>query len=49
MYESDLDTMRFSLNNPNLILLGGADFGVAGFEATVWRTTDAGQSWNEGL
>jgi photosystem II stability/assembly factor-like uncharacterized protein len=47
LYESDLDTMRFSLNNPNLILLGGADFGVAGFEATVWRSTDAGQSWNK--
>jgi photosystem II stability/assembly factor-like uncharacterized protein len=47
LYESDLDTMRFSLNNPNLILLGGADFGVAGFEGTVWRSTDAGQSWTK--
>ncbi len=47
LYESDLDTMRFSLNNPNLILLGGADFGVAGFEGTIWRSTDAGQSWNK--
>ena len=45
LYESDLDTMRFSHNDPNLILLGGADFGVAGFEGTIWRTTDAGQSW----
>jgi len=45
LYESDLDTTRFSHNNPNLILLGGADFGVAGFEATIWRSTDAGQSW----
>ena len=32
LYESDLDTMRFSHNNPNLVLLGGSDFGVAGFE-----------------
>ena len=47
LYESDLDTMRFSLNNPNLILLGGADFGVAGFEGTIWRSTDAGQSWSK--
>src|SRR6266550_3158413 len=47
LYESDLDAMRFSLNNPNLILLGGADFGVAGFEGTIWRSTDAGQSWNK--
>ena len=35
LFESDLDTMRFSHNNPNLILLGGADFGVAGFEKSV--------------
>ena len=47
LYESDLNTMRFSRNNPNLILLGGADFGVAGFEATIWRSTDAGQSWSK--
>ena len=32
LYESDLNTMRFSLNNGHLILLGGSDFGVAGFE-----------------
>ena len=47
LYESDLDTMRFSFNNPNLIVLGGADFGVAGFEGTIWRSTDAGQSWTK--
>jgi photosystem II stability/assembly factor-like uncharacterized protein len=47
LFESDLDTMRFSHNNPNLILLGGSDFGVAGFEGTVWRSTDAGQGWNK--
>ena len=47
LYESDLNTMRFSLNNPNLILLGGADFGVAGFEGTIWRSTDAGGSWTK--
>src|SRR5438067_10612426 len=45
LYESDLDTMRFSVNDSNLILLGGVDFGVAGFEGTIWRTSDAGQSW----
>jgi photosystem II stability/assembly factor-like uncharacterized protein len=47
LFESDLDTVRFSINNPNLILLGGADFGVAGFEGTIWRSTDAGQSWTK--
>ena len=39
--------MRFSLNNSDLILLGGADFGVAGFEGTIWRSTDAGLSWTK--
>jgi photosystem II stability/assembly factor-like uncharacterized protein len=47
LYESDLNTTRFSLNNPNLILLGGSDFGVTGFEGTIWRSTDAGQSWTK--
>jgi len=47
LYESDLNTMRFSLNNPNLILLGGSDSGVAGFEAAIWRSTDAGGSWTK--
>jgi len=47
LYESDLNTMRFSLNNGDLILLGGSDFGVAGFEATIWRSTDAGLSWTK--
>ena len=42
LFESDLNTMRFSLNNADLILLGGSDFGVAGFEGTIWRSTDAG-------
>jgi photosystem II stability/assembly factor-like uncharacterized protein len=47
LYESDLNTMHFSLNNADLILLGGSDFGVAGFEGTIWRSTDAGLSWTK--
>ena len=47
LYESDLNTMRFSLNNADLILLGGSDFGVAGFEGTIWRSTNAGLSWTK--
>ena len=47
LFESDLNTVRFSSNNANLILLGGSDFGVAGFEATIWRSTDAGQTWTK--
>ena len=47
LFESDLNTVRFSRNNASLILLGGSDFGVAGSEATIWRSTDAGQGWNK--
>lgn len=44
-FESELGALRFSSNNPALLLMGGNDFGVAGFEATVWRSTDTGSSW----
>jgi photosystem II stability/assembly factor-like uncharacterized protein len=47
LYESDLNTMAFSRINSNLILLGGSDFGVAGFEATIWRTTNGGGTWTK--
>jgi photosystem II stability/assembly factor-like uncharacterized protein len=47
LYESDLAALRFSTNNPNLIFLGGADFGVAGYEGTIWRSSDAGQNWTK--
>jgi len=45
LYESDLYTLRVSANDPNVIWAGGADFGVAGFEPTVWRTTNGGGLW----
>lgn len=47
LFESNLDTMRFSADDPDLILLGGGDFGVAGWGSTVWRSTDAGQNWTK--
>lgn len=46
-YESDLFGISFSDDDPNLILLGGADFGVAGDQSTVWRSADAGQGWDK--
>lgn len=46
-FESDLVAIRFSAGDPNLILLGGADYGVAGDQSTIWRSTDAGQSWSK--
>ncbi len=47
LYESDLASLRFSHNDPNLILLGGSDFGVAGFAVTIWRSTNAGAGWDK--
>jgi photosystem II stability/assembly factor-like uncharacterized protein len=47
LYESDLASMRFSENDPNLIFLGGSDFGVAGFAVTIWRSPDAGVTWTK--
>jgi hypothetical protein len=47
LFESDLDTIGFSADDPDLILLGGADFGVAGNEATIWRSGDRGGSWSK--
>lgn len=45
LFESELFAMAFGSVNPDLILVGGRDFGVAGFEPTVWRSTDAGATW----
>jgi hypothetical protein len=39
--------MRFSHNDPNLIMAGGGDFGVAGFKGTIWRTPDLGAHWTK--
>lgn len=47
LFESNLATMRFSENDVGLILLGGGDFGVAGFASTIWRSADAGSTWSK--
>ncbi|HJU39252.1 MAG TPA: hypothetical protein VJ724_06730, partial [Tahibacter sp.] len=47
LYESDLAALRFSNNDLDVIFLGGADFGVAGSEQTVWKTADGGQTWTK--
>lgn len=47
LFESELSVVRFSETDPDLIMMAGNDFGVAGSEATVWRTTDQGGSWTK--
>lgn len=44
-FESDLAALRFDDGDPDLILLGGSDFGVAGSAGTIWRSADAGGTW----
>ena len=46
-FESELFPLIFSANDPNLILTAGSDFGVAGAEPTIWRSSDAGASWTK--
>ncbi|MBL8862220.1 MAG: hypothetical protein JNK02_09420 [Planctomycetes bacterium] len=47
LFESELFGLRVSTSNPDFIVAVGADFGVAGFEPTVWRTTNGGASWTK--
>ncbi|MEO8337579.1 MAG: hypothetical protein ABI664_21565 [bacterium] len=46
-FESSLSAILFSTTDPNLILLGGRDFGVAGVAGTIWRSPDAGATWTK--
>ena len=44
-FESRLGAVLFSATDPDLILLGGRDNGVAGAAGSIWRSTDAGATW----
>jgi photosystem II stability/assembly factor-like uncharacterized protein len=46
-FETELASLRFSLYDPQLILAGGSDFGVAGSEGTIWRSADQGATWTK--
>ena len=46
-FDTDLRSMRFSTNDPRLILSAGKDSGYLGYEATIWRSADGGTSWNK--
>ncbi len=47
LFESELFGLRVSRNDPNLIWACGSDFGVAGAEPTIWRTTNGGALWTK--
>lgn len=46
-FESELAGLAFSESDPDLIITTGSDFGVTGNEATIWRSTDRGATWNK--
>jgi photosystem II stability/assembly factor-like uncharacterized protein len=46
-FETEGVALRFSAADPLLILLAGNDFGVAGFEATIWRSLNGGAGWSK--
>jgi hypothetical protein len=37
LFETELYAIQVSENDPDMIFAGGNDFGVAGFESTIWR------------
>lgn len=45
LFESELNALTFNHGSGNIILTGGADFGVAGYEGTCWLSTDWGETW----
>lgn len=46
-FESELFVLEFGVGDPDLLIAGGSDFGVAGHEPTVWRSPDGGATWTK--
>jgi len=47
LFETEIFAIAASLTNPDLIFIGGNNFGVNGFESIIYRTTDGGENWEE--
>jgi hypothetical protein len=47
LFESDLLMLKFSPAGSDVMLATGSDFGVAGSEATIWRSPDNGGIWTK--
>jgi photosystem II stability/assembly factor-like uncharacterized protein len=47
LFESDLVGMLFGEQPGGALFLVGSDFGVAGTEATIWRSADDGATWTK--
>jgi photosystem II stability/assembly factor-like uncharacterized protein len=46
LLETEIFSLAASAINPNLIFIGGNNFGVNGWASVIWRTTDGGQTWD---
>lgn len=47
LFETQIFSIDISDDNPDLIFIGGNNFGVNGFEAIIYKTTNGGANWNE--
>ncbi len=47
LFETEMFAITFEPGDPNTIIAGGSDFGVAGHEPTCWKTTDLGGTWTK--
>ena len=46
-FETQIFTIAVSKTDPNLIFIGGNNFGVAGWESVIYKTTDGGTNWDK--
>jgi len=46
LFETEIFALELSETNSSLIFIGGNNFGVNGFDAVMYRTTDAGATWD---
>ncbi len=45
LFETEIFSLATSDTDPNLILIGGNNFGVNGWESMIYRSTDGGENW----
>lgn len=47
LFETQIFSLDISPADPDLLFIGGNNFGVNGWDAIIYRTTDAGAAWTE--
>jgi len=46
-FETEIFSISTSTTDTGLILIGGNNFGVAGWESVIYKTTDGGENWTK--